>query len=41
VAWLRRAFRAALPFTAGVATSDPEGLAAAAADVDPTLLAAG
>jgi hypothetical protein len=24
-----------------VATSDPEGLAAAAADVDPTLLAAG
>jgi hypothetical protein len=38
VAWLRRAFRAALPFTAGVATSDPEGLAAAAADVDPTQL---
>ena len=25
--WLRRAFRAALPFTAGVATADPEGLA--------------
>jgi hypothetical protein len=41
VSWLRRAFRAALPFTAGVATSDPEGLAAAAADVDPTRLAAG
>jgi hypothetical protein len=41
VSWLRRAFRAALPFTAGVATSDPEGLAAAAADVDPTQLAAG
>jgi hypothetical protein len=39
VSWLRRAFRAALPFTSGVATSDPEGLAAAAADVDPTLLA--
>jgi hypothetical protein len=41
VAWLRRAFRAALPFTSGVATSDPDGLAAAAADVDPTQLAAG
>ncbi|HKA82296.1 MAG TPA: hypothetical protein VKD21_00420 [Acidimicrobiales bacterium] len=40
VSWLRRAFRAVLPFTAGVATSDPEGLAAAAADVDPTQLAA-
>jgi hypothetical protein len=40
VSWLRRAFRAALPFTAGVATSDPEGLAAAAADVDPSRLAA-
>jgi hypothetical protein len=40
VSWLRRAFRAALPFTAGVATSDPDGLAAAAADVDPTRLAA-
>jgi hypothetical protein len=40
VAWLRRAFRAALPFTSGVATSDPDGLAAAAADVDPTQLAA-
>jgi hypothetical protein len=39
VSWLRRAFRAALPFTAGVATSDPDGLAAAAADVDPTQLA--
>jgi hypothetical protein len=41
VAWLRRAFRAALPFTAGVATSDPEGVAAAAADVDPARLAGG
>lgn len=40
VSWLRRAFRAALPFTAGVATSDPEGLAASAAQVDPTRLAA-
>ncbi len=40
VSWLRRAFRAALPFTAGVGTSDPDGLAAAAADVDPTRLAA-
>jgi len=40
VSWLRRAFRAALPFTAGVATSDPDGLAAAAAEVDPTRLAA-
>jgi hypothetical protein len=38
VSWLRRAFRAALPFTAGVATADPEGLAAAASEVDPTLL---
>jgi hypothetical protein len=36
--WLRRAFRAALPFTAGVATSDPEGLAESAAAVDPRLL---
>jgi hypothetical protein len=36
--WLRRSVRAALPFTSGVATADPEGLAAAAADVDPALL---
>jgi hypothetical protein len=36
--WLKRAVRAALPFTAGVATADPRGLAAAAADVDVTLL---
>lgn len=35
VTWLRRAFRAALPFTAGVATRDPDGLATAAASVDP------
>jgi hypothetical protein len=32
--WLRRAARATLPFTSGVATADPDGLAAAAADVD-------
>jgi hypothetical protein len=36
--WLKRAARAALPFTAGVATADPEGLAEAAASVDPALL---
>lgn len=40
VLWLRRAFRAALPFTAGVSTADPEGLASATAEVDPTLLGA-
>ncbi len=40
VQWLRRAFRAALPFTAGVATADPEGLARAAADVDTARLGA-
>jgi hypothetical protein len=40
VQWLKRALRAALPFTAGVATADPEGLASAAADVDPTRLGA-
>jgi hypothetical protein len=38
VRWLRRAARAALPFTAGVATADPEGLATAAAAVDPVTL---
>jgi hypothetical protein len=38
LAWLKRAARAALPFTAGVATADPEGLAEAAASVDPALL---
>jgi hypothetical protein len=32
--WLRRATRAALPFTSGVVTSDPKGLAAKAAEVD-------
>ena len=36
--WLRRAFRAALPFTAGVATADPAGLARAAGAVDTSLL---
>lgn len=40
VAWLRRAARAALPFTSGVATRDPEGLAARTAAVDPTILRA-
>jgi hypothetical protein len=40
VAWLRRAARAALPFTAGVATADPDGLAAAAEAVDPATLGA-
>jgi hypothetical protein len=40
VQWLRRAVRAALPFTAGIATADPEGLAAAASELDPRLLAA-
>ena len=38
VRWLRRAARAALPFTAGAATADPEGLATAAATVDPASL---
>jgi hypothetical protein len=38
VRWLRRAARAALPFTAGAATADPEGLATAAAAVDPASL---
>ncbi len=38
--WLRRAFRAALPFTAGVATADPQGLARAAAEVDTARLGA-
>ena len=40
LAWLRRAARAALPFTSGVATADPEGLATAAAGVDPATLGA-
>jgi hypothetical protein len=40
VQWLRRAVRAALPFTSGIATADPEGLAAAASDFDPRQLAA-
>lgn len=38
VIWLRRALRAALPFTAGVATADPAGLTTAAAAVDTSLL---
>ncbi|HEY8526714.1 MAG TPA: hypothetical protein VIL48_17220 [Acidimicrobiales bacterium] len=40
VLWLKRAGRAALPFTSGIRTKDPEGLAAAAAEVDPQILAA-
>jgi hypothetical protein len=38
VMWLKRAARAALPFTSGVATSHPDTLAAAATAVDPALL---
>lgn len=38
VQWLRRAFKAAMPFMSGVATADPEGLASVAADLDPELL---
>jgi hypothetical protein len=34
VKWLRRAARAILPFSSGVATADPEGLARAAVAVD-------
>jgi hypothetical protein len=41
VAWLRRAFRSALPFASGIATRDPEGLAAVAAEVDPKQVATG
>ena len=36
--WLKRALRAALPFTSGVATADPTGLTSAAAAVDTSLL---
>jgi len=39
VQWLRRAARAVLPFTSGIATADPEGLAAAASELDPRTLA--
>lgn len=38
VMWIRRAVRAALPFTSGVATADPDGLAHAAAVVDTSTL---
>lgn len=38
--WIRRAVRAALPFTSGVATADPDRLAGAAAAVDTASLAA-
>lgn len=40
VAWVQRAVRATLPFSAGVATRDPGCLARAAAAVDPATLAA-
>lgn len=36
--WARRAVRSALPFTSGVKTRDPEGIASAAAEVDPSVL---
>ena len=36
--WLRRAVRAALPFTSGVVSADPVALAEAAAAVDATRL---
>lgn len=39
-AWLQRAVRATLPLAKGVSTQDPDGLAAAAAAVDPATLAA-
>lgn len=39
VVWLQRALRATLPFSGGVATRDPHGLARAAAGVDPSVLA--
>lgn len=39
VAWLRRAARSVMPFTSGIATKDPEGLATAASKVDPRRLA--
>lgn len=38
-AWLQRAVKATLPFSEGVRTRDPEGLAAAATRVDPHSLA--
>lgn len=40
IGWLRRAFRAALPFTSGVTTRDPDGVAAVAAEVDVRRLSA-
>jgi hypothetical protein len=40
VRWLRRAGWAALPFTKGVSTRDPDGMAAVAASVPPSLLRA-
>ena len=40
VAWLQRALRATMPFSPGVVTKDPGGLARAAAAVEPSTLAA-
>lgn len=40
VAWLQRALRATLPFSGGVSTRDPGGLARATAAVDPATLGA-
>lgn len=40
-AWLQRAVRSTLPFASGIATRNPEGLAAAASAVPVTHLAAG
>lgn len=40
VGWLRRAARAVMPFSSGVATKDPEGLARAAVAVDVRTLEA-
>jgi hypothetical protein len=39
VRWMRRAGRAVLPFSRGIATRDPVGIAAAAAAVPPSALA--
>lgn len=39
VAWMQRALRATLPFSQGVSTGDPDGLARAAAGIDPSALA--
>jgi hypothetical protein len=38
-AWFQRAVRATLPLAKGVTTDDPDGLATAAAALDPAILA--